>query len=337
MRKFLSRRTATPFALAATISLFTATDVCLSSAHAESTAGSYDSKVAGSTKATKRQTEKRDAPIVIAANAEKMNGAGIDKAADEPVVEAAQEPNGSSNKMAAEPTVTNDTPEPAKIESHATEASSADPANAAPSPFGVSAPAKSTSADAATGEKANEDTAAAPNPFATNDAPSTSANAPDQQSGPIEVAARPTEGDIFGQWAAKKLKQANQGRNLGPHPLARQYPDHYVVVCQAGCRTPNEQIVYMEPHEARNPANEPTPDSAQAGTDYIACVGGCYNVGTNTPIYQLNRQATGGSSNSWMSTGSQTNADTDANAASHRWYERINGDSSDKEPPETGN
>lgn len=116
-----------------------------------------------------------------------------------------------------------------------------------------------------------------------------------------------------------------------PHPLALEYPEHYVVVCEGGCEKLREQIVYMEPKTARGPVNQEDETvagiSVEAARNIISCVGGCYS-GDSTfgAIGGAGLGAT--ADNSWETTVSETGEGSDqtANAkkpTSGRWYDRV--------------
>ena len=101
----------------------------------------------------------------------------------------------------------------------------------------------------------------------------------------------------FGKWQAhanEKLKSENSTANPKDHPVAAQYPDDFVVVCEAGCREPTGQIVYMvskakaatgvkgtlqtsawdEPAAVQTPSVE---TKFSGDPTSLPCVAGCYD------------------------------------------------------------
>lgn len=185
--------------------------------------------------------------------------------------------------------------------------SKANPVKAATQP--ATAPAKSTASG----------TASAPAKAATSSTPS--------PLEPLTVASRTDDtSDIYGAWAAKKIKNGQKDSTSKPHPLTLDYPSHFVVVCQAGCRTEVQQIVYLEPQDARGPVFETPKENTATETGYVACVGGCYKSGVNTPLYNVGHTDAHGASNSWLSTSPPEAAANGAKKTSGRWYDRM-GDS----------
>jgi hypothetical protein len=52
--------------------------------------------------------------------------------------------------------------------------------------------------------------------------------------------------DYYTRRAIETVKEANERQAVVPHPLAKPYPDHLTVVCEAGCtRERGAQIIYM--------------------------------------------------------------------------------------------
>ncbi len=104
----------------------------------------------------------------------------------------------------------------------------------------------------------------------------------------------PADGDPnFVRWqkdADERLKAEKSLAIAKPHPLMLAHPDKSVVVCEAGCRTPKDEIVYIaayvpavapartfEPASsgavsapAQAPATEPASDAE------LPCIAGCY-------------------------------------------------------------
>lgn len=85
----------------------------------------------------------------------------------------------------------------------------------------------------------------------------------------------------FERWqkdAKERLQEENQLRDPPQHPLAVANPGKSVVVCEAGCRTTADEIVYIAaavPAEAADKKFEP---NSSAGDDGAApCIAGCYD------------------------------------------------------------
>lgn len=142
------------------------------------------------------------------------------------------------------------------------------------------------------------------------------------------AASSPDENkvDIFDKWAHSKFEARKE---KAPHPLASQYPDNFVVVCEAGCADKPVEIVYMERRDARGPVNEkPLKSGVVASTDNIDCVGGCYNgrnaYGAIAATWDPSKVV---SESEWMTTVKKEkaeNASEKKSDSSSRWYERIN-------------
>jgi hypothetical protein len=111
-------------------------------------------------------------------------------------------------------------------------------------------------------------------PSEGNVAPAAEASAAGQKPVAVAAATHGNEISIYDQWAYRKVSKHEEKK---PHPLAAMHPDHFVVVCEAGCAGEVVDIVYMERRDARGPVNEkPLKSGAVAGTESIDCVGGCY-------------------------------------------------------------
>lgn len=135
-----------------------------------------------------------------------------------------------------------------------------------------------------------------------------------------------------------KQKLAAEGSSVGqPHPLALSYPDHFTVVCEAGCKERGIGIVYQERQDARGPINVPGVEveklPVEASKNVVVCVGGCYN---GERVESLTADLGGyvgqpvPSETSWMSNEANPSASQTAPApgkvdASKRWYDRIGG------------
>ena len=173
--------------------------------------------------------------------------------------------------------------------------------------------------------------AAEPSVQEQSSAPAQSASRTDPSQPPIQVATHGGENDIFDQWAAKKLRHQRILDSSKPHPLAAKYPGQFVVVCEAGCRNDQQQIVYMEPRDARGPVFETSKQNTQAESDVVACVGGCYRSGPNQPIYHVNTIARPSEANSWLTTTVKVHPSGPAAKTSERWYDRMNDSTAKKD------
>ncbi|MCH9807903.1 MAG: hypothetical protein K0U74_09235 [Alphaproteobacteria bacterium] len=131
---------------------------------------------------------------------------------------------------------------------------------------------------------------------------------------------------IYDKWAHQKRKPRLGEKK--PHPLAAGYPEHFVVVCEAGCAKETAHVVYIEPRNARGPVNEkPIKKGVVAGTDSIDCVGGCYDGnhsyatvgGVNAPSMAA------GQENRWLTSVRKAKPTAARKSAENgRWYDRIN-------------
>lgn len=70
------------------------------------------------------------------------------------------------------------------------------------------------------------------------------------------------------------------------HPLAAAHPDDYLVICEAGCRSESERIVYQVSKTAaaslaiaqrRLELSAAAPEQAAKAEDTVVCVAGCYD------------------------------------------------------------
>jgi hypothetical protein len=99
----------------------------------------------------------------------------------------------------------------------------------------------------------------------------------------VQDAAAPQ--DYYARRAAEILKRDKDLDTPAPHPLAAAYPNHSVVICEAGCGSERgAKVVFMERREAPAPAGHPERvASSKAGAaakepTTIDCVGGCYDT-----------------------------------------------------------
>ena len=146
---------------------------------------------------------------------------------------------------------------------------------------------------------------------------------------PAKVAAvdPSSNGSIYDQWSHNKHGKSKEKK---PHPLAAAYPEHFVVVCEAGCSKETAHVVYVERRDARGPVNvKPIKKGIVAGSDGIDCVGGCYSGNSSyaaaidmdtDPAFAL----TGNAEDGWMTTVKKAKAAKKKSSDAGRWYDRIN-------------
>lgn len=117
------------------------------------------------------------------------------------------------------------------------------------------------------------------------------------------VEAGDSNFELWQKLANEALKGEQKLRQTPPHRLALEHPDQYVVVCEAGCRSANEEIVYavakaearavvtaLEPTSAgavpdtepSNASDKDAPDKNASdrrvqSPDTILCLAGCYD------------------------------------------------------------
>lgn len=90
--------------------------------------------------------------------------------------------------------------------------------------------------------------------------------------------------DTFRARAQQLLQEERRERRAST--LAERFPDHNVVVCEAGCSGPTPEIIYFAPRMmvvaelAPAAASAATSDNRQAETttDAITCLAGCYDA-----------------------------------------------------------
>lgn len=138
---------------------------------------------------------------------------------------------------------------------------------------------------------------------------------------------------IYDRQALEKLS-AEKSVNSEPHPLMLQYPEDFTVVCEAGCKEEDAEIVYRERKNARGPVTEPGEKvkalPVEQAKNVVQCVGGCY---LGERVYGATASAGPASAASedmsWM--GSAKAAAPAAkpvdrkNDTSGRWFDRIGG------------
>lgn len=145
---------------------------------------------------------------------------------------------------------------------------------------------------------------------------------------------------VFDQHARQKLAAEIDVRS-SPHPLALQYPDHFTVVCEAGCLADDEDIVYQERRDARGPVNQSADDMktlpTAAAKNVVLCVGGCYHgERVAGPVADLSARVPSHASvpsqagdRSWMTNGGAVAPGSSRRgppaSGGRRWYDRIGG------------
>lgn len=137
---------------------------------------------------------------------------------------------------------------------------------------------------------------------------------------------------VFDRRAKARLQAESSTVGL-PHPLATQYPDHFTVVCEAGCEEGDAQIVYQERQDARGPVNQPGAEveklPVEAARNVVTCVGGCY-LGEKVygDVAGMGAYSAGfaNEDNSWMSSDDAKPAvKPAATGGPKRWFNRIGG------------
>lgn len=132
-------------------------------------------------------------------------------------------------------------------------------------------------------------------------------------------AAEEHERDYYTLRAKKMLEQDKADASARPHPLAKNYPDQWVVVCEGGCKNRQAHIVDFEPRNAQKTVEvgEMIPTAAGSvqsgsGANFIACVAGCPDG--DAVFYD----AAGGSSNGdWDSVTSNSTSENESESG--RW------------------
>jgi hypothetical protein len=91
----------------------------------------------------------------------------------------------------------------------------------------------------------------------------------------------------FERWqkdADERLKEENAAKNPEKHPLAAAHSDMAVVVCEAGCGTPKDEIVYIAavvpavvPDKEFEPSSSESGAAKPATSEEAPCIAGCYS------------------------------------------------------------
>lgn len=83
-------------------------------------------------------------------------------------------------------------------------------------------------------------------------------------------------GEIYSDWSRRRL-EAEKTQHVVPHPLARSHPDHFVVVCEAGCSAGHSGVVNLTLRHSEGPSPAHSANTPGPITNASVCVGGCYN------------------------------------------------------------
>lgn len=125
-----------------------------------------------------------------------------------------------------------------------------------------------------------------PSPMPSSSAP----YSPPSSGGRETVIMGPDADPNFARWhkdAQEKLKAEGKVGTVKPHPLALAHPGKMVVVCEAGCRTPKDEIVYIAslvpavlPADQTGGSLEATSSggasAAASEVGEVTCIAGCY-------------------------------------------------------------
>ncbi|MCH9764875.1 MAG: hypothetical protein K0U34_02630 [Alphaproteobacteria bacterium] len=131
---------------------------------------------------------------------------------------------------------------------------------------------------------------------------------PQSQSAKAEKADDDTgvdERDYYTRRAKELLDKDKSAANSKPHPLAINYPEHFVVVCTGGCRNRQAHIVDFEPRQSKDAVEigEMIPTAAggmgaASDANVVRCIAGC---GDGRAIYSANLDFDGTESGAWES------------------------------------
>jgi hypothetical protein len=110
-------------------------------------------------------------------------------------------------------------------------------------------------------------------------APASANSSAEQSTDTSNAAAKPDPN--FDRWqkdANDRLKEENAVKDPDPHPLAAANPGKNVVVCEAGCRTTKDEIVYIAAVVRSDVTDKKfEPSSANKDDGSVPCVAGCYD------------------------------------------------------------
>lgn len=117
-------------------------------------------------------------------------------------------------------------------------------------------------------------------PVAAQDKPSVPAPAQAEKRASAKTAKAEVvdERDFYTRRAQEMLDADNLGVDSKPHPLTKDFPEQFVVVCTGGCKNRQAYIVDMEPRSAQRTIEigEMIPTAAGGpGVSTVVCIGGC--------------------------------------------------------------
>ena len=122
--------------------------------------------------------------------------------------------------------------------------------------------------------------------------------------------------NIYDKWSQETLKQEGS-ENGEVHPLAKQHPDQYVVICEAGCDQMDGRIVGMKPRVDEDKDGQ---NASAADTSQITCIGGCFDGEGNFSGLSDDYNGAG----EWMDAPEDDASASKPARVKKRWYDRIN-------------
>lgn len=132
-------------------------------------------------------------------------------------------------------------------------------------------------------------------------------------------AAGSVAGENYNDRSRRRI-EAEKARDRAQHPLAAMHPEHFAVVCEAGCGSGYSDVVDLTPRRAQDPVR-PSPGSPAASVrNEIVCEGGCYsNAGPQVTGSDLE---SAGNVPDWMAAPGP-GPNQPATRTLRRWYDRI--------------
>lgn len=127
--------------------------------------------------------------------------------------------------------------------------------------------------------------------------------------------------DPYADWSRSKLE--NEAR-ITRHPLTKNYPNDFAVVCEAGCSSGSVGVVDLTPRRPAQPAagkGSEIPMMELLGNAAV-CVGGCY-ADAGPEVAAAGREAKTDAMN-WLTTVEPKTSRPSAKTGG-RWYDRIQG------------
>lgn len=114
---------------------------------------------------------------------------------------------------------------------------------------------------------------------------------------------------------------AEKARDRVQHPLAAMHPEHFAVVCEAGCGSGYSDVVDLTPRRVQDPVPPPSRSSSAAPVrNEIVCVGGCYSDAG--PEVTASDFSSAGDMPDWMAA-PEPGPNQPATRTLRRWYDRI--------------